>query len=87
MYNDILKGLTTIEGNANAFDLVKLGKNEITEEIINFIQENSIINSIRMYQQYINSSKAGALKFSLPLFLNLKNNLKNCPPAQTTKYI
>mgnify|MGYP006376200051 FL=1 len=29
MYNDILKGLTTIEGNANAFDLVKLGKNEI----------------------------------------------------------
>ena len=40
-----------------------------------------------MYRQHIDSSKAGALKFSLPLFLILKNNLKNCPPAQTTKYI
>ena len=87
MYNDILKGLTEIQGDTNTFDLEKLSSKEITQEIINCIQENSIINSIRMYQQYINSSKAGALKFSLPLFLNLKNNLKNCPPAQTTKYI
>ena len=87
MYNDILKGLTEIQGDTNTFDLEKLSSKEITQEIINFIQENSIINSIRMYDQYLNSSRTNTLKFSLPIFLNLKNNLKNCPSAQTTKYI
>ena len=87
MYNDILKGLTEIQGDTNTFDLEKLSSKEITQEIINFIQENSIINSIRIYDQYLNSSRTNTLKFSLPIFLNLKNNLKNCPSAQTTKYI
>lgn len=87
MYNDILKGLTEIQGDTNTFDLEKLSSKEITQEIINFIQENSIINSIRIYDQYLNSARTNTLKFSLPIFLNLKNNLKNCPSAQTTKYI
>lgn len=85
MYDKLLNGLKEITTELK-FDFSKIQSNPYSEEVTEFILNNSIITNMELYKQYVNSG-CSSVKFSLPMILNLKNNLKNSPSTKTTKYI
>ena len=85
VYDKLLNGLATASTELQ-FDFSKIQSNPFSEEVTQFILNNSIITNMELYKQYYTTG-SNTIKFSLPMILNLKTNLKNFPSTKTTKYI
>ena len=85
VYDKLLNGLATASTELQ-FDFSKIQSNPFSEEVTQFILNNSILPNMELYKQYYTTG-SNTIKFSLPMILNLKTNLKNSPSTKSIKYI
>lgn len=85
VYDKLLNGLKNSSTELQ-FDFSKIQANPFSEEVTQFILTNSIITNMQLYKQYYTTGY-NSVKFSLPMILNLKTNLKNSPSTKFIKYI